>query len=268
MPGYGYGYGNPFYRKKFLAETNLLLTTATSKGYTLPSANCQKLINTFIDYLIKNGIWAKMDNLYVLATDGDLNFATLNWKNPNAYQLLRFNNPTFTSKKGYAGDGVSAYLSTQFNPSVANGLGANISKDDVNVTCYMDTVNDSSGVQKFFFGALNMYNLTLGEDNGPGNMRPDVNGNNSGVSAISKTGAKWFSMNRDAAANHKFIQETTMTTTTKASVGLADATMTLLGRSGTTLCTDRRMSLFSMGKNLVTENAGYRTAWYNYFNNL
>lgn len=252
--------------KAFEPEYTAVLARGTALGYTLPSVGQQAKQNALIVALKAAGVWAKLDTFRCFATDGDSNFACLNWKNPLLYQSTKVNAPVFTANKGFAGNGSSSYLSSSFNPFL-NGV--NYVKDNASATCYMDTVDDTSGALKFFFGAIDAsYTCQLAEDNVPGNMRPDVNGNNSGPISAAKIGAHWFSSNRDNSTQVKIFQDSTLTTGSDTSNGVPNANTTLLVRSDLFGYTDRRISMFCMGANLVAENAAFKTAWLNYFTTI
>jgi hypothetical protein len=91
-----------------------VLDRATTLGYTLPS-DPQKLIqNNLVLGLKSNGIWSKLDVFYVFANDGSQQFGTLNWKNPNLYQNTLVNSPSFTTNQGFASNGSSSYINTNF----------------------------------------------------------------------------------------------------------------------------------------------------------
>jgi hypothetical protein len=248
----------------FTSEYQAILDEATALGYTLPSAAVQVKQNNLLKELIAAGIWAKLDVFYLFAQDGQAEFGTLNWKAPLLYQSTLVNSPTFTSNKGFAGNGSSSYINTNFNPSTG---GVNYVRNNASVVLYMDTINDAG--LKFFCGAING-GLTsqLAEDNTANSMRPDINGDNSGVGIIAKIGAKWFNMNRDNSTEVKLFQDTTLSTNPDPSNGVPNANMTLLVRSDLFGYSNRRLSFFSMGSNLVAENNNYRNAFLNYFNSL
>lgn len=105
----------------FDADYQAILTRATSLGYTLPDAPTQAAGNSLVVGLKAAGIWNKLDVLYMFATTGDSNFATLNWKNPTLYQSTLVNSPTFRSKYGFKGDGTAAHINTNYNPAT-NGV--------------------------------------------------------------------------------------------------------------------------------------------------
>lgn len=99
------------------AEFQAVLDRGTTLGYSLPTDPALTAGNTMVAALKAAGIWNKLDLLYVFATNGDSNFATLNWMNPASFQCTLFNSPTFTSLEGFTGNGSNAYMSTGYNPS-------------------------------------------------------------------------------------------------------------------------------------------------------
>lgn len=99
------------------SDYQAVLDYATTQGYTLPSASQKLLQEQLIKDLKTAGIWSKLDIFYVFATDGDSDFASINWKDPNNHEITEVNSPTFTTNVGFIGDGVSAYLNCNFDPS-------------------------------------------------------------------------------------------------------------------------------------------------------
>jgi len=95
-----------------------VLTYATAQGYTLPSLAQRTLQNEVVTSLKAASIWSELDLFYMFATDGDANFATLNWKNPALYKATQVNSPTYTTNIGFTGDGASAYLNTNWNATI------------------------------------------------------------------------------------------------------------------------------------------------------
>lgn len=88
-----------------------------SKGHSLPSSNTLSALDIFMQSLIDAGIDTKLDCLWILATDGDENVAKTNIINPGTYDLATVGTVTFTENQGFAGDGASGYLRTNFVPA-------------------------------------------------------------------------------------------------------------------------------------------------------
>jgi len=101
----------------FDADYQAVLDYAATQGYTAPSESQQTLQNTLVTDLKTAGVWDKLDLFYCFATDGDSDYATLNWKAPSSFQTTKVNSPTFTANEGFNGGNLN-YLDT--NWSVAN----------------------------------------------------------------------------------------------------------------------------------------------------
>jgi hypothetical protein len=98
-------------------ETRLLLANMTTE----PDAARRYLIDETIKALKDAGIWSKLDMLYMLAAH-DSQAARLNWLNPAGPALSAVNSPTFTTDRGYAGNGTSSYLNTSLSPNTFDHL--------------------------------------------------------------------------------------------------------------------------------------------------
>lgn len=84
-----------------------------------PDATRKALINAAILSLKTAGVWSLLDCFYMMAA-ADAQSSLLNWKS-TSFNLLAVNAPAFTADRGYAGDGTTSYLNTQFNPATAAG---------------------------------------------------------------------------------------------------------------------------------------------------
>lgn len=98
----------------FEAEYQSILNFAASQGYTLPSIGQQTSQNELVIALKSAGFWSRIDELYVFASNGDADFASINWKNPVLADVaIRINSPTFIANFGFKGDGVSSRLTVK-----------------------------------------------------------------------------------------------------------------------------------------------------------
>jgi hypothetical protein len=91
-----------------------ILSYARSQGFTLPSTQTQAAQNALIIELKQTGIWNKLDVLYVFASDGDANFATLNWKNTSLYKVTGYNSLVPNTGIYILS---SNFVNTNFNPA-------------------------------------------------------------------------------------------------------------------------------------------------------
>jgi hypothetical protein len=131
----------------FDADYQSILDYGTTQGYTLPSASQQLLQNQLVVDLKNAGIWSKLDTFGVFATDGDSDFALIDWKRVADYTAI--NSPTFTTDEGFAGNGTSSFIDTNFNPNTAVGS-FNFKLNDASFGVYIKKVITSN---TFVFGS-------------------------------------------------------------------------------------------------------------------
>jgi hypothetical protein len=129
----------------FDADYQAVLDYATTQGYTLPSAGQQTLQNQLVVDLKDGGIWSKLDSFRVYATDGDSSYALIDWK--RLVMCTAVNSPTFTTNVGYRGNGTSAYINSNYNPSLH---AVNLSLNSASIFAYISvsrTVGQIQGYQ-------------------------------------------------------------------------------------------------------------------------
>lgn len=86
----------------YCPEYKAIIDKAKALGYDLPTSAERKAQNALVEALINEGIWAKLDELYIAVDSAELNFNLLNWINPN--QALTRND---TNNSKVAGQGIS-----------------------------------------------------------------------------------------------------------------------------------------------------------------
>lgn len=123
------------------AAAQAVFDEATAQGYTQPSNDVKGYLNTLIVELKASGIWNKLDVLYILATDGDRDFAKINIKNPGTFDLVEINTPTFTSLQGFT-SAAGAALNTQYN-SLTDGINASVNDQSLFTWLYTAPASDS-----------------------------------------------------------------------------------------------------------------------------
>lgn len=127
----------------FDSDYQAILNRATALGYTLPSAAQQVKQNTFLVALKTAGVWNLLDILYVYATDGNSDFATLNWKAPTLFQCAKVNSPTFTTNQGFTGNGSTSYVNSNWS---AFGNGVNYTQNNASMGGYVNSnIAESTG---------------------------------------------------------------------------------------------------------------------------
>lgn len=113
-----------------------------------PSAAYELAANTFITSLVDGGVWAKLDRLFVFATEtNDDGEALLDWIHPaGTPAVLTFGSggsvPTFTANRGFTGNVVNkSLINTQFNASIS---GDNYKQNSASYGVYMNTLSTGS----------------------------------------------------------------------------------------------------------------------------
>lgn len=112
---------------------------------SLPSSAQQQNICKLVVTLQNTGVWPLLDSLYILAAPTAQN-ASIDWALPSR-TLTVSGSPTFAANKGYTGDGVSAFLDTNYNPAT-NAV--NLSQNSNTFGVWSLTSNiEASGVWEF-----------------------------------------------------------------------------------------------------------------------
>jgi hypothetical protein len=86
-----------------------------------PARTRSFLLDDTIGALQAAGLWAKLDVLYLLAAH-DAQAARINIRAPKMARLTAFGATTFTTDRGYTGDGSAAYLGSGFVPGAAGSV--------------------------------------------------------------------------------------------------------------------------------------------------
>jgi len=96
-----------------------------------------------IDGLIANlktaGIWSGLDAFWMFAAH-DSSSGLLNWVS-TAHNCTSINNPTFTTDRGFNGDGAASYLNTNYNPATQ---AVNFKQNDAGGGVYMNAGSPSN----------------------------------------------------------------------------------------------------------------------------
>jgi hypothetical protein len=145
MPFVGIGVGvgrQRFASGGFDADYQAVLNYATTQGYTLPSASQQILQNQLVLDLKTAGIWSKLDTFGVFATDGDSDFALIDWIRLSDYTAV--NSPTFNVNEGFEGNGTSSYINLDYE---TNTNWVNVSQNSACLFAYaFADVHPSNGI--------------------------------------------------------------------------------------------------------------------------
>jgi hypothetical protein len=180
---------NEVWSASFDVDYQSILDYATTQGYTLPSGGQQSKQNKLVVDLKDAGIWSKLDTFAVFATDGDSDFALIDWK--RLIQYTAFNSPTFTPNEGFQGNGSSSYI-------------------DLNYTTNTDWVNASQNntsiIAYAYRNPLPLNTIILGSLNTSAILIPNMNNgfriyNNPSVTFVNSIGVGLFTANRNSSTS-------------------------------------------------------------------
>lgn len=164
-----------------------------------PDGARKTLINSCIVSLKSAGVWTKLDVLWIL-TAHDAQAARLNWVSPLTLSLTEQNSPTFTTDRGYAGDGISAYLSSTFAPGFNsakavrddNALGVWI------LTSFTGNPIDMGGALYTIDSRVNPTTVTTRNSSSTANANTVASDTSIGHTATNRTGSTGYDLYKNA----------------------------------------------------------------------
>lgn len=240
------------------ADYQAILDYATTQGYTLPSAGQQALQNQLVVDLKAGGIWSKLDTFGVFATDGNSDFALIDWIRLSQYTAV--NSPSFTTNTGFAGNGTSAYIDTNFNL-----LNDSVNYTDADASRYMYLYNASGSAildgtsSSSTYNRILISNTTSQTINSTNSLDSQFNFNaNKGIKSIHRTSSNDVSLYNDKVGD----------TRTQAYIipALRNENQFILRRS--TAYSSNEISMYAMGASLVAQNDDFVDAFDTYINSL
>jgi hypothetical protein len=246
-----------------------IISYATTQGYTLPTQSQRATQQQLLINLKVAGIWNKLDSFSVFATNGDEDFALIDWKRLTQYTAV--NSPSFTPNQGFKGNGFTSYINTNFKP-LSNGV--NFSQNNASMGIFRRIFGGTGSVGQMgvaeyptpnnavtWLVVSRGFNLSRFNDFGPQGI-PTNNINSTGL----------ISMNRVNNTTYNFYdngilhQQVTQTTT-----GLPNLDMFVLTLSdnGTpSQFTQDQFSMVFMGADLTNEQVDFTNILNNYLNAL
>jgi hypothetical protein len=239
-----------------------ILDYATTQGYTLPSVGQQALQNQLVVDLKAAGVWSKLDTFAVFATDGNSDFALIDWIRLTQYTAV--NSPTFTTNGGFNGNGTSSYIDTNFNPATS---GVNY------------TLNDASRIMWGVFPA----DITYPESSNGSNTNFTRNFNENNRQQINQSGylltglspSTWAgsgdrlrSISRTSSTNIEMFGNTTQSSGTSTSTSLNTTNQFILRGNSAYAPSTNIFKIYGMGASLVSENTDLYNALNTYITSL
>ncbi len=247
------GAGNP----SFEPEYNAILNYATGQGFTLPSAANQITQNALLSNMKVAGIWAELDIFYNFYTDGDANFAKINWKKPGFFQAVGTGHePTFFPLLGFKGNGVDQYLDTTWKAGID---GVNYVWRNSSIFMCVETaeVNDAidfstyDGTYYSTLQAAHSANLAVAYIDGSTIMTAPV-------------GAGLWMANSLVANIGFFYNGASVVAGVSGTAGVSITTTYLLAQTPTTLLSVRTMSMAGAASSLTGKEAILSQSWDDY----
>jgi len=233
------------------AEYKSILDYATTNSYNLPSTAQRLKQNTLLSSLKTAGVWSKLDTFANFATDGSSEFALIDWKRLTQYTAV--NSPTFTSNKGFMGNGTSSHINSNFNSATQ---GVNYTLNDASRYVYFETLSN---------GALD------GSSGGDNRMTSGSSATNNRINggalntSFSFAGNGMKSIHRTSSTNVALYNDTASGTRIATSIALPVTAFILRYQTSYGLS---RASMFAMGSNLITENTDFVNAFNTYITSL
>lgn len=237
------------------AEYKSILDYATTNSYTLPSTAQRLKQNTLLSSLKTSGVWNKLDTFANFATDGDSNFALIDWKRLTQYTAV--NSPTFTTNEGFKGNGTSSYIDTNFNAFLH---GVNYKQNDASRGLYMYLADGTASLDgKAVAGINNMARTSTSFQ-----RINTTSGLNVSFNFDTTKGMK--SIHRTSSTNVELFNDAVQASRTATSATLNDNSQLIL-RSGASYGA-HAISMYFNGASLVAENTDFVNAYNTYINSL
>lgn len=233
-----------------------VLNYATTQGYTLPTLSQRIKQSNLLTDLKVAGAWSKLDAFANFATDGDSNFALIDWKRLSL--LTAVNSPSFTSNEGFMGNGTSSYIDVNFNPFTqsTNYLTNNASR-------YMYLFSGTTG-QRIEGNSIDTNNIRLGSYNTHKINSGAVNLMNSAFTYTATKGMK--SIHRTSSTAITLYNASVGESRTLLSTGLPNGNQFIFRQSG--IYVNAKMSMYAMGASMISENTAFVNAFDTYLNSL
>jgi hypothetical protein len=238
----------------FDADYQAVLDYATTQGYTLPSSGQQALQNQLVVDLKDGGIWSKLDTFGVFATDGDSDFALIDWIRLTDYTAI--NSPTFTTNGGFTGNGTSSYIDTNYNPSTS---GVNYTLNNAGRFYWVD--NRSGTVWEGVAGSPVNYSRNANS------ATQRINQASTSLSQVVNFAIDEFhAINRTSLNDVELFTNNTQFSRTSLSVAITNNNQLVL--TGASAFNASRFRFYAMGASLVSENTDFYNAMNTYFTSI
>jgi len=243
----------------FDADYQAVLDYATTQGYTLPSAGQQTLQNQLVVDLKAGGIWSKLDTFAVFATDGNSDFALIDWIRLSDYTAV--NSPTFTTDEGFKGNGTSSYIDSNYNP-VINGV--NLTLNSVSFGYYQAAPRTTTSTNDNNWGIGTATGLWIRPVTPPRVYLNNILNYLTATSLVYNTN-QLVSVNRPDSITINVYGNGVLLNTDSTRISNSIASFNILAfRNTTTNYTNSTLSMVYAGGDLTTEASDFYNAWNTY----
>ncbi len=202
---------------------------AVYNAYINKPSDADALIqNTMVVAFVAAGLWdTKLDRRFITANHTNAaGEAQLDWINPSVNPpLLNVNGCVYTAQEGFAGDGLSKYLNTQYNPAVNAVL---YTLNSAAVSAYSRTAGSLTDV---IFGAVSgVTNVTQILPKYSGTTYCSVNENLQTFNNT-PTGSGEYIISRLVAASQQIYWNKNLYSSNRVSVGIPNGNFYILARN-------------------------------------
>jgi hypothetical protein len=249
-----------------------VIDTGLSLGYRLPSCDQRVLQNQLVLDLKAAGIWDELDLLYVFATDGDENYATINWKAPANFRCTRVNSPAHIANVGVQGNATNSYLDTNWAPGIN---ATHLTLNSASAFCYIN--NDTvSSISRYQWGVDNNAAavITLCVKATTTAHRFGVNSSNADLTTGTINSMGLHQTQRTASNEMRLFKngvQVGSTLTTASSNVPPSAKLSICGfnvNGTTTAFSEAQIGIFGIGSSLSGKESALNTVWNDYFTSL
>lgn len=260
--GKAYRNGSLVFDNTLHAITQAVLSYATSQGYTAPTN-----LSAYDSHIRAiESVLSKLDAYYVFAADGASGFKMINVAKPGTYNGTGMGGLTWLTS-GMQGNGVNAYLRTNFNPSLLSAG----QKYQLNSACRGTVVyaNPAANTLEATIDGGGSISNTLFADNTNGGKINQGAANASGNNDLTGTGLK--AIVRTTASLTTMYNKSVTSTSTAASTVIGNASQIVLARDNAGVLAYSKLTLSSyfMGAALTgTDISTLRTATNTYLTAL
>ena len=231
-----------------------------------PSIAWKIAVNSFIKDLKTYLIWNKLDVLQLYAFENAAD-ALLNIVK-DVHNGTAYNSPTFTAKQGYKGDGSSAYINLNYNPSTD---AINFALNDNSISIYVNQDSDGSNNTEAYIGHVSTNQNIIIKYIASNTV---IKNNGTAYINIAITGSGYYTSSRNNSSTIDFYKDAiTYAAQTMASIAVPDANIYVFGycdSSGNMAgASCAEIGVIKIGSSLTsTDYDNFRTAFDQYLSDI